>query len=219
MVRLDIFSDPVCPWCLIGKTWLDRALERNPGHPFAVAWHPFRLNPDMPAGGMDRREYLEMKFGSPEAAVRIYAQVDDAARAAGLTLDLGAISRTPDTLDAHRLIHWAGLEGCQTPVVSALFDAYFRRGLDIGDPGTLTGIAAAAGMDADLVARLLASDADRSETAERDARARAAGIGAVPTFLVAGRHVVQGAQRPEFWDQVIGELAGTDRAEAGDDPE
>ena len=218
MLRLDIFSDPVCPWCLIGKTWLDRALEARPDHPFAVAWHPFRLNPDMPAAGMDRREYLEMKFGSPEAAVRVYAQVDAAAREAGLTLDLGAITRTPDTLDAHRLIHWAGLEGRQTAVVSALFDAYFRRGRDIGDAETLVEIAAGAGMDPDLARRLLASDADRTDTAERDRRARAAGIKAVPTFIVAGRHVVAGAQRPEFWMQVIDELVAAEGPQPGTPP-
>ena len=118
MVKLDILSDPICPWCLIGKTQLDRALEAAPDHPFEIEWHPFQLNPDMPAGGMDRREYLETKFGGRDQAVAVYARIAEAAEAAGIEIDFARISRTPNTLDAHRMIHWAGLEGRQTaPVI------------------------------------------------------------------------------------------------------
>ena len=154
MIKLDILSDPICPWCYIGKTNLDRALEQRPDHPFAITWHPFQLNPDMPAGGMDRRDYLEAKFGGKEGAVQAYLPVAERAEAAGLTLNLDAITRTPNTLDAHRLIHWAGIEGAQTPVVSMLFRAYFKDGRDIGDAEVLADIADSAGMDAALVTRL-----------------------------------------------------------------
>lgn len=206
MIRLDIFSDPVCPWCLIGKAHLDRALAARPDHPFQIEWHPFQLNPDMPAGGMDRRAYLEAKFGGKMQAATIYARIAEAAEAAGLTLDLGAIARTPNTLDAHRLIHWAGLEGAQDAVVTALFAAYFTEGRDIGAADTLADIAAAAGMDRAVVARLLASDAERAAIAQRDAHARARGISGVPTFIVADTYVLTGAQPPELWAQVIAEL-------------
>jgi predicted DsbA family dithiol-disulfide isomerase len=206
-VTLDIFSDPVCPWCMIGKAHLDRALESRPGHPFAVAWHPFQLNPDMAKGGTDRRAYLEAKFGGKAAAAQVYARVAQAAEAAGVPIWFEGMERAPNTLDAHRLIHWAGVEGRQAAVVAALFRAYFREGRDIGDPAALAAIAGEAGMDAAAVARLLATDADAGDIAARDADARAKGVTAVPTFLVARRYVVQGAQPVAFWQQVIDEIA------------
>ncbi|MEL6610426.1 MAG: DsbA family protein, partial [Pseudomonadota bacterium] len=103
MIKLDIISDPICPWCYIGKTLLDEALKARPDHPFEMEWHPFQLNPDMPEGGMDRKEYLEAKFGGKEGAIRAYAPVLERAEAAGLKIDFAAIPRTPNTLDAHRL--------------------------------------------------------------------------------------------------------------------
>ena len=107
MVKLDIISDPICPWCYIGKTLLDEALKKRPDHPFTVEWHPYQLNPDMPPEGMDRHAYLEAKFGGKQGAVKAYAPVLERAEQAGLTIDFAAIKRTPNTLDAHRLIHWA----------------------------------------------------------------------------------------------------------------
>ncbi|MCR9148780.1 MAG: DsbA family oxidoreductase [Rhodobacteraceae bacterium] len=207
MITLDIFSDPVCPWCYIGKARLDRALEARPDHPFRVEWHPFQLNPEMPAGGMDRASYLEAKFGGRDGAVRAYAPVAEAAEEAGLAMNLAGIARTPNTLDAHRLIHWAGLEGRQTPVVAALFRAYFAEGRDIGAAAVLADIGAAAGLDRAMLEMLLAGEADRAEIAARDAHARARGVRAVPTFIVGGRHAVEGAQPPELWLRVIDELA------------
>jgi len=207
MITLDIFSDPVCPWCYIGKARLDRALEARPDHPFRVEWHPFQLNPEMPAGGMDRASYLEAKFGGRDGAVRAYAPVAEAAEEAGLAMNLAGIARTPNTLDAHRLIHWAGLEGRQTPVVAALFRAYFAEGRDIGAAAVLADIGAAAGLDRAMLEMLLAGEADRSEIAARDAHARARGVRAVPTFIVGGRHAVEGAQPPDLWLRVIDELA------------
>lgn len=208
MVPLDILADPICPWCLIGKRLLENALAARPDHPFAIAWHPFQLNPDMPRQGMDRRAYLEAKFGGKAEAARIYAEIDEKARAAGLELNLAAITRTPNTLDAHRLIHWAGIEHKQGVVVDALFAAYFQDGRDIGDAGVLADIAAAAGMEGDMVARLLASDADADTIRDRDAHARGRGVTGVPTFIVAEHHVLIGAQPTALWERVIAELAG-----------
>ena len=207
MIHLDIFSDPICPWCYIGKANLDRAMEAHPDHPFEVEWHPFQLNPDMPAGGADRRAYLEAKFGSKQNAVSIYARVSEAAKAAGLAINFETMNRVPNTLDAHRLIHWAGLEGRQTAMVSALFRAYFRDGKDIGDKATLAALAGDAGLDAALAARLLVTEADRAEIAARDAHARQRGVNAVPTFVIANQYVLSGAQPVDLWGQVIDELA------------
>ncbi|MEO0914157.1 MAG: DsbA family oxidoreductase, partial [Pseudomonadota bacterium] len=127
MTTLDIISDPICPWCYIGKTKLDAALNERPDFRFEIRWRPFQLNPDMPPEGMDRRAYLEQKFGGKEGALRVYGQIADAAEAAGLEIDFAAIKRTPNTIDAHRLIRWAEAEAAQGPVVSQLFDRYFRH--------------------------------------------------------------------------------------------
>ncbi|WP_170638599.1 DsbA family oxidoreductase [Ruegeria profundi] len=205
-VKLDILSDPICPWCYIGKTHLDKALAKLPDHPFVIEWHPFQLNPDMPDAGMDRREYLERKFGGKDGAVRAYAPVVEHAENAGLKIDFEGMKRTPNTLDAHRLIHWAGIEGKQNAVVDALFDAYFVQARDIGDPEVLSDIADSAGMDAAVVMKLLKSDADREDIRNRDTHSREMGVSSVPTFIVANQHAVPGAQPPEMWEKVIGEI-------------
>lgn len=207
MVKLDIMSDPICPWCYIGKTNLDRALEQRPDHPFLITWHPFQLNPDMPKEGMDRREYLETKFGGKDGAIKAYAPVVEHAEKAGLKINFEGIEKTPNTLDAHRLLHWAGIEGHQTPVVDALFSAYFVEGRDIGDPEVLADIADSSGMDASVVRRLFNTDEDTREIVERDAAARGMGVNSVPTFIVASQHAVPGAQPTELWLKVLDDIA------------
>ena len=205
-IKLDIMSDPICPWCYIGKAHLDRALASEPDHPFLIEWHPFQLNPDMPKGGMDRREYLEGKFGGKEAAVKAYAPVVEHAQKAGLTINFEAMKRTPNTLDAHRLIHWAGIEQRQTYVVDLLFKAYFVDGRDIGSAEVLADIADTAEMDAGMVTRLLDTDEDLKNVRDRDAHSRKMGISSVPTFIVAQQHAVPGAQPPEMWVKVIQDI-------------
>lgn len=205
-ITLDILSDPICPWCYIGKTHLDAALAAVPDHPFVIQWHPFQLNPDMPTEGMDRRAYLEGKFGGKAGAVQAYAPVVERAEAAGLAINFEAMQRTPNTMDAHRLIHWAGLENKQTEAVDALFKAYFVDARDIGDPDVLADIADNIGLDASVVRRLLQSDSDREDITKRDGHSREMGVTSVPTFIVAGKHAVPGAQSPELWQQVIAEL-------------
>lgn len=215
MIRLDIFSDPVCPWCLIGKTTLDRALESRPNHPFRIEWHPFQLNPDMPKGGVDQVEYLAGKFGGRQRAIQAMLQVVEHAKKAGAEINMDRVTRLPNTLDAHRVIHWAGIEGKQTPMVARLFRAHWRDGEDIGDPATLARLAGEVGMDASAVARLLASDADAEDIAARDYDARKKGVTAVPTFLIAQQYVVSGAQPLDVWQQVIDELVEKLKEEAG----
>lgn len=208
MIRLDIFSDPVCPWCYIGKANLDRALQDQPGHPFQILWHPFQLNPEMPPEGMDKRAYLEAKLGGKGRVDAIHERLREVARAAGVQMDPDKPQRIPNTLDAHRLIHWAGIEGKQSAVVTALMRAYWVEGRDIGDEDTLADIAAENGMDRDATLRLLQSDADATDIMARDEDARSKGVNSVPTFLVAQQYVVSGAQPPELWGKVIAELAG-----------
>lgn len=209
-VSLDIFSDPICPWCLIGKTRFDRALARRAAEgvpsPFTVRWRAFQLNPTMPPEGVDRAQYLEAKFGGKEGAVKVYSRIAETAKADGIEIDFAKIKRTPNTLDAHRLIRWAGVEGVQDAVVDALFDANFVRGDDISDHSVLLRIAEEAGMDVSVTKTLLAGDADRQEIRDEDANAREAGLSGVPSFIVNGRHLIPGAVDEDVWLKVIDEL-------------
>jgi predicted DsbA family dithiol-disulfide isomerase len=205
-IRLDIFSDPICPWCYVGKANLDRALEAAADHPFIVQWHPFQLNPDMPDEGVAKRAWLEEKFGGKARVDAVHDRLREVARTAGLALNPDVPKRIPNTLDAHRLIHWAGIEGRQTPVVSALFRAYWVEGRDIGNIAVLADIAGACGMDRDAVVRLLTSDADEDDILARDQDARSKGVTAVPTFLIAQQYVVSGAQPTEMWADVIRDM-------------
>ena len=207
MVRLDIFSDPVCPWCHVGKLNLDRALADHPDHPFQIDWHPFQLNPDMPKEGVAKRPWLEAKLGGKARVDAVHERLREVARKAGVDLDPDRPARIPNTLDAHRLILWAGLQGRQNAVVTAIFRAYWDEGRDIGTPEVLADIAASAGMDRATTLRLLASDADAADLIARDADARHKGVTSVPTFLIAQHYVVSGAQPPELWADVIKDLS------------
>lgn len=201
-MRIDIVSDVVCPWCYVGKRRLEAALAtlraREPALDLDVRWHPFQLNPDLPQEGVDRRRYLEAKFGGAARAAQIYERVRAAGQASGLDLAFDRIERQPNTLDAHRLIAWAQHEA---PVragalVEGLFHAYFVEGRFIGDPAELAALAADAGYDRESAARMLASDALRDEVAAADERARALGIEGVPFFVFDGRVAVSGAHEP-----------------------
>lgn len=207
-IRLDIFADPVCPWCLIGKAELDRALESRPDHPFAITWQPFRLDPQMPRAGMDYVAYMKMKFTGEKGIIAAMKPVMEASERLGLWINPSLIERMPNTLDAHRLLHWAGLEGAQTPVMAALMRAHWREGRNISNPDVLVEIGEGAGMDGAVIRRLLASDADADTVQAREMHARQRGVNSVPTFVVADAHVVTGAQPAALWLQVIDELAG-----------
>lgn len=206
MTKIDIISDPICPWCAIGKAKLDKALAKRPDHGFEIEWHPFQLNPDMPDEGMDRREYLELKFGGKDGAISVYSQIAEAAQSAGVDVNFEKILRTPNTLDAHRLIHWAGLEGVQSAVVSNLFTAYFSEGRDISDHEVLIDVAQSAGIDPEVIRKLLAQEVDRDGIRKRDKNAREKGVQGVPCFIVDNHYVVQGAQPTEMWERVIDEI-------------
>lgn len=208
MTRLDIFIDPICPWCHVGKANLDQALADHPDHPFTILWHPFRLNPDLPVEGVEKRAWLEEKFGGKPRVDAMHEQLREVAHKAGLALDPDKPQRLPNTLNAHRLIHWAGLEGCQTEVVTAIFQAYWDEGRDIGDDQVLADIGHSQGMNRETILRLLASEADAEDLIARDLDARHKGVTAVPTFMIAQHYIVSGAQPPQLWADVIKELEG-----------
>ncbi|WP_323008373.1 DsbA family oxidoreductase [Paracoccus sp. (in: a-proteobacteria)] len=205
-IRLDIFADPVCPWCLIGKAELDRALESRPDHPFAITWQPFRLDPQMPRAGMDYVAYMKMKFTDEKGIIAAMKPVMEASERLGLWINPSLIERMPNTLDAHRLMHWAGIEGAQSPVMSALMRAHWREGQNISNPDVLVAIAEGAGTDGKVIRRLLASDADVDTVNARELHARQRGVNSVPTFIIADTHVASGAQSADLWQRVIDEL-------------
>lgn len=206
MIKLDIFSDPVCPWCYIGKANLEKALREAGDHPFVIEFHPFELNPGLPVGGVDLESYFTERMGSAEAVAKAQQAVAERAREAGLEIVRKPGAVLPNTFDAHRLIHWAGQDGKQMAMVDALFKANFVDGLNIGDHEVLADLAASIGMERAPILRLLQSDADCENIEDRLDHSRRMGVRSVPTFIVGNRHAVQGAQPAELWAKVIAEL-------------
>src|ERR1700722_2463624 len=193
--RIDIVSDAICPWCYIGKRQLERALAllAPEGLHFSVHWNPFQLNPDMPKGGRDRVAYRAVKFGSAERARELDERVASAAAGVGLSFRQDLMLRTPNTLNAHRLIWLAGKEGVQDAAMEAVFAAYFTQGRDIGDSAVLADCAAAAGMDRASVAEFLAGNVAANEMLAADRAAREASVNGVPAFFLDGYNLFSGA--------------------------
>ena len=193
--RIDVISDAICPWCYIGKRHLERALAilDKQGLHFTVAWHPFQLNPDMPREGVDRAQYRLAKFGSAERSRQLDERITETAATVGLEFHLDKLTRTPNTLDTHRLIRLAGQHGVQDGVVEALFEGYFCDGADIGNAEVLTRLGVEGGLESDDIAAMLASDAGLKEVTAADRMARNAGIQGVPSFALQGHVLFSGA--------------------------
>jgi len=207
-MQIDVISDTVCPWCFIGKRRLAKALAARPGVPFDVRWRAYRLDPSVPREGYDRKAYLEAKFGGGERLKAMGETIRQTGESEGIAFAFEAIARTPNTLDSHRLVRWSGTAGVQDEVVERLFRAYFEQGHDIGDRAVLAGVAAEAGMDAELVADLLAQEADVALVEREDALAHQMGVSGVPTFIFANKYATSGAQEPETLLQIIDKVLG-----------
>jgi len=204
VVDIAVFSDVVCPWCYVGRRRLEKAVEMLDGkHEVRVTWKPYQLNPWVPVEGMDRAEYRRIKFGSAERSSGMDTRLKDAGTGEGIDLAFEKITRTPNTLNAHRLIWLAAQHGRQIEMVDTLFRAYFTDGRDIGDLATLTELAGVAGLDAEAVARFLAGDEGLAEVEEEEQDGRSLGIDGVPFFLLADKYGVSGAQPAEVLVNVI----------------
>ena len=203
-LTIDIVSDVVCPWCYLGEKRLEQALAEEAG-PIVVRWRPYQLDPTIPEGGLDRAEYMEKKFGKSGRLQSVHDNLTRLGAEVGLPFAFDKITRSPNTLDAHRLIRWATSAGVQSRVVDRLFEAYFVEGRDIGDRVVLTEIAAECGLDADLVERLLAEGADSEVVRQEVEQAQAMGVSGVPFFIFAGRLGVPGAQEPSALRQAMAE--------------
>jgi predicted DsbA family dithiol-disulfide isomerase len=206
-VTIDVVSDVVCPWCFIGKRRLEKALALKPDIPVEVRFHPYFLNPWVPAEGMARDEYLTAKFGSPDRYKQIAGRVAAAAEQEGLTYAVDKMKRQPNTRDAHRLILWAQAIGKAPQMKQRLMDLYFTEGGDLSDPETLVKAAADVGLDAAEVRAKLATDADAAQVDAAANSAKEAGIDGVPTFIIGGVAAISGAQDPQILANAIEQVA------------
>jgi predicted DsbA family dithiol-disulfide isomerase len=202
-MNLDVFSDTICPWCFIGKRRLERALKERAQPGLKIRWRAFQLNPGMPAEGMERRAYIEAKFGGSDRARTIYDTVRAAGAGEGIDFAFEKIKRTPNTLQSHRLLRLAAASDSQDATLEGLFRAYFLEGLDVGDRAVLTEIGAAAGLDREKTAAFIESDVDTDTVLSEDVLARRAGINGVPCFIFNGRFALSGAQEPEAFFQIF----------------
>jgi predicted DsbA family dithiol-disulfide isomerase len=207
-MQIDVISDTVCPWCFIGKRRLMRAMALRPNIAFNIKWRPYRLDPTIPAGGMDRQAYMRAKFGDdPMKIVEMHKLIAAEGIKDGIEFDFAAIRRRPDTLDSHRLIRWAAANGVQDDVVERLFIAYFENGEDIGDIRVLADIADLCGMDGVEVAEMLEGDTDRAMVEREDQIAHEMGVTGVPAMIFGGKLAVAGARDPEVLAVVIDRVA------------
>jgi len=202
-MQIDVVSDTVCPWCFIGKRRLARALAMRPDVPVEVFWRPYRLDPTIPREGVDRRAYLIAKFGDSPRTAAMGEAIRGEGAGEGIDFAFDRIAKSPNTLDSHRLIRWAGSAGAQDAVVERLFKAYFIEGRDIGDAAVLADIAGELGMDAALVADLLSKDVDLALVEREAGMANQMGISGVPTFIFDSRFMISGAREPEILVRVM----------------
>lgn len=213
---IDVFSDPICPWCYIGKRRLETALELFGRTTDAtIRWRTFQLNPGMPPEGMARKAYLALKFGGHERASQIYEAVGQAGREVGIPFAFQEIERTPNTVQAHRLIRHAARSGQDGDLVEALFRGYFIEGRDLSDDAVLADIAGECGMDVADSRRYLAGRDDDEEVRAEHEFAVSLNITGVPCFIVEGRYAIVGAQQPDAFGPVFDLVDEEARAPAG----
>jgi len=202
-MQIDVVSDTVCPWCFIGKRRLGRALAMRPDVPVEVFWRPYQLDPTIPREGVDRRAYLKAKFGDSPRTTAMGDAIRTEGAGEGIDFAFDRIAKSPNTLDSHRLIRWAGSAGVQDAVVERLFKAYFVEGRDIGDAAVLTDVAGEAGMDTALVSELLGNGSDLALVEREAGMANQMGISGVPTFIFDSKFMISGAREPEILVRVM----------------
>lgn len=202
-IQVDIVSDVMCPWCFIGKRRFEKALKMLTDFNVIARWRPFLLDPTIPEQGKDRKVYLIEKFGSLEAASKLYAQIEAVGLQEGIKFSFETIEKSPSTMNCHRLIKWSQASGQQNQLVELLFKSYFIDGVDLSQSDALVNIAGIVGMDKKLVAELLKTTKDVELTKSDIDHARQIGITGVPVFIVNGKHAIVGAESPEKIFNVI----------------
>lgn len=211
VISVDVVADVICPWCFLGKRRLDKALAQIPEITVQVTNRPFFLDPTIPPEGLDRHQYMAAKFGE-ERLKTIHRPLEEMGAKDGVPYHFDKITRTPNSLDAHRLIRWAEQSGKQPAVVEALFMAYWSEGRDVGDHDTLVAIANACGMDGREVAQLLKQDTDKQSVLAEAQQAVEMGVTGVPTFILAQRYGISGAQEVSVLVDAIRKIAAQPKA-------
>ncbi len=202
-IVVDVVSDVVCPWCFVGKRRLEAALASDGGDEIAVRWRPFQLDPTIPKQGLDRRAYMSAKFRDESRIAEAHARLESIGAELGIAFNFENIQRSPNTLNAHRLIRWAEPMGMQDKIVERLFRDYFERGRDIGDIEVLVEAARDCGLDTDATRAGFASDDDLSAVTDEIENAQKMGVSGVPFFIFASRYAVSGAQESAVLAQAI----------------
>lgn len=209
-LAVDVISDVVCPWCYIGKRRLEKAIATLDGQQkVEVHWHPFQLNPTMPKEGISRREYRTRKFGSWERSLELDAKVVAVGQMEGIQFAFDKIEKTPNTVDAHRLIWLADQHGCQDTVVEALFRSYFTEGQDVGCRQTLIDLASGAGSERQAAEIMLKSDDGMDVILAARERSQRYGVEGVPFFVINNEITLSGAQQAEIFLEAFRQVTGT----------
>jgi predicted DsbA family dithiol-disulfide isomerase len=203
LVTIDIYSDPICPWCFVGKRRLERALAARPEIKSELRWRAFQLNPAMPEGGMERGRYFVTKFGSLDEARRLYEHIAAVGAREGIDFKFDKIENTPNTVAAHTLIRFAAENGCGDAVAEALFRAFFFEGRDIGSDKELRDIAYENDLDPDRYEAYRGMPNTITKVQSEDLLARRIGIDGVPYFIIEGRYALSGAQEPEAFYNIF----------------
>ena len=212
-MEIDIYFDPICPWCFIGKRRLERALAQRPEQNPTVRWRTFQLNPEMPQEGMERSHYLTMKFGGEKRARYLYENIRKVGTSVGIKFDFDKISRTPNTIQAHRLIRYAnGMPQCDA-IIERLFVRYFAEGRPIDNTDALIQIAVEAGLNENDATTYLLGAENLIEVRQEDSAARRLGIQGVPCFIINNQFSLSGAQDPEAFFPIF-EIASQEVSEA-----
>ncbi|HVK92834.1 MAG TPA: DsbA family protein [Mycoplana sp.] len=216
-VTIDVVSDVVCPWCYLGKKRLEEAIRSVCDQlNVEVTFRPYQLNPDMPLQGVDHKKHLAEKLGGAEAVAKANRTLTGLGHESGIDFHFDAIALSPNTLDAHRLMRWAMIEGpeVQNRVTLALFKAYFEEGRNVGDRGVLLDIAEQAGMDRAVVCALFSAGADVDSVKEEIGMAREMGVTGVPCFIIDNKYAVMGAQSSDVLAGALREVAALKKSEA-----
>lgn len=206
VVKIDVVSDVICPWCFLGKRRLDKALSLLPDIKAEINFRPFFLDPTIPSEGLDRHAYMTAKFGE-ERLKTIHDPLIQAGKEDGVPFHFDKITRTPNTMDAHRLLRWAKIEGKQQEIAESLFMAYWSDGRDVGDHQVLADIAGANGMNREGVLKALASEQDKNEVLAETTQAQQIGVTGVPTYILNRKYGVVGAQGAEMLAEQIRKAA------------
>lgn len=210
-LHIDIISDVVCPWCYLGQRRLGLALGSLGSEVKAnITWKPYQLEPNAPPEGFDTFDYLSRKIGGPERVRQSHEMLTQMGAEVGLPFALDKAKILPNTLDAHRLLHWAGAAGAgiQDGVARALFTANFVEGRNVGDHDTLVEIASACGMNGEDVRRRLATDEDRDTVRQEIADSQRMGVTGVPFFVIDGKYAISGAQGVDVFANALQQIAG-----------